>query len=281
MPELKVEIDVRSGFCGGVVRAINTAEKHLDSCGMLCSLGEIVHNEEELSRLGAKGLVPVASLSDVPEGAKVLIRAHGVPPEIYAEAESRSLEVVDCTCPVVLRLQKSIREAPGKVLIFGKHGHPEVQGLVGQTSGAVVFQDLAQLQDILPGLDRNLRYDLFSQTTMSPSAYLKACELLSQVLPELVVHKTICSQVASRHDELESFAAGHDVVVFVSGSHSSNGRVLFDLCRSVNPRTYMAGDADAIDPAWFKDGDSVGISGATSTPRWLLERVAAALENLH
>lgn len=278
---LKVEIDAHSGFCGGVVRAITTAEKHLQSGSRLYSLGEIVHNEEELSRLGSKGLVPAASLEDIPEGECVLIRAHGVPPGIYEQARGRSLEVIDCTCPVVLRIQKSIREASGKVLIFGKHGHPEVQGLVGQKEGAVVFQNLEQLEALLPALDKTLSYDLFSQTTMSPVEYAAACELLLSALPGLTVHHTICSQVASRHAELEGFARSHDVVLFVSGSHSSNGRVLCDLCRSVNPRTYHVGGPEDIAPSWFSPGDSVGVSGATSTPRWLLERVAAEVENLH
>lgn len=278
---LKVGIDPHSGFCGGVVRAITTAEKCLEEGKRLYSLGEIVHNEEELGRLSKKGLVPVLSLEDIPAGSKVLIRAHGVPPSVYDEARSRGLDILDCTCPVVLRIQKMIREASGRILIFGKHGHPEVQGLVGQTDRAVVFQNLDQLRELIPGLDRDESYEVFSQTTMSPVDYALACGILKEALPDITVHETICLQVASRHRELSEFAKANDVVIFVSGIHSSNGRVLGEFCRSVNPRTYRVGGPDDLDPSWFKPGDKVGVSGATSTPKWLLEQVARATENLH
>ena len=288
---LKVEIDVNAGFCGGVIRAITTSEKYLAGNERLYSLGAIVHNEEELKRLGALGLIPVGSVAEVPVGEPVLVRAHGVPPSVYAEAESRGLEVIDCTCPVVLKLQKDIRESyarlggRGQIVIFGKVGHPEVLGLVGQVGGdAVVVENLAQLQEyVSSGVVRtDADIEVFSQTTKSPVEYEAIQEWLkAAVKGNLTVHRTICSQVASRHRLLSEFAAGHDVIVFVSGRTSSNGKVLSELCRSCNPRTYHIASLSELGPAWFRPGDSVGVSGATSTPKWLLERVAQAIENLH
>ena len=280
---LKVEIDSHSGFCGGVIRAIDTAERYLAMQeGGLYSLGDIVHNEEELARLGAKGLSAVEpdGLDTVPAGSTVLIRAHGVAPEIYKGLKERGLEVIDCTCPVVLNIQKQIRESLGRVLIFGKQGHPEVLGLVGQKDDAVVFNSLEQLDDVLGGFSADDIVDVFSQTTMSPSEYEKACRIIMARLPEAVIHNTICRQVASRHRELTAFAALHDVIVFVTGSHSSNGKVLCDLCRSCNARTWRIGGPEDIRSEWFRPGDFVGVSGATSTPKWILEQVAAAIENL-
>lgn len=287
---LKVEIDPNSGFCGGVIRAISTAERELSSGGRLFSLGAIVHNEEELSRLGSLGLSPVASIAEVPEGESVLIRAHGVAPSVYREARERGLKVVDCTCPVVLKLQRDIRAAyermdgDGHIVIFGKIGHPEVLGLVGQTDGsALVVENLDQLKALVDSGDFSLdkRVELFSQTTKSPSEYAQMHHWLSQrVKGPLEVHRTICSQVASRHKLLTEFALGHDVVVFVSGKTSSNGKVLRDLCRRCNARTYHISSEAELDSSWFRPEDFVGVSGATSTPRWLLERVASVIENL-
>ena len=282
---LKVEIDANAGFCGGVIRAITTSEKYLSTNDRLYSLGAIVHNEEELSRLGALGLVPVASVTEVPEGEPVLVRAHGVPPQVYEDARARGLQVIDCTCPVVLKLQKDIREASGQIIIFGKVGHPEVLGLVGQVGGrAVVVENLVQLKECVAGGSVSTAADteLFSQTTKSPVEYEELIAWLSaQMTGTLKVHRTICSQVASRHRLLSEFAENHDVIVFVSGRTSSNGKVLRDLCLSCNPRTYHVSSPDGLDPSWFRPGDTVGVSGATSTPKWLLERVAAAIENLH
>lgn len=282
---LKVEIDANAGFCGGVIRAITTSEKYLSTNDRLYSLGAIVHNEEELSRLGALGLVPVASVTEVPEGEPVLVRAHGVPPQVYEDARARGLQVIDCTCPVVLKLQKDIREASGQIIIFGKVGHPEVLGLVGQVGGrAVVVENLVQLKECVAGGSVSTAADteLFSQTTKSPVEYEELIAWLSaQMTGTLKVHRTICSQVASRHRLLSEFAENHDVIVFVSGRTSSNGKVLRDLCLRCNPRTYHVSSPDGLDPSWFRPGDTVGVSGATSTPKWLLERVAAAIENLH
>ncbi|MBO4467091.1 MAG: 4-hydroxy-3-methylbut-2-enyl diphosphate reductase [Bacteroidales bacterium] len=286
---LKVETDPGSGFCGGVIRAISRAEEFLSSGGRLYSLGAIVHNEAELSRLADRGLVKVRSLADVPSGASVLIRAHGEPPATYAAASERSLEVIDCTCPVVLRLQDHIREAysrlhsdghHGTVIIFGRVGHAEVLGLLGQVGGdAVVVEDASMLTSALENgkIDLSQPIEIFSQTTKSPSEYQEICQMLRASGASVTVHDTICGQVAGRHSRLEAFAASHDAIVFVSGKASSNGKVLSDLCRKVNPRTYMVGGPAEIDPAWFHGLSTVGVCGATSTPQWLLEQVARAI----
>ncbi len=284
-----VEIDSQSGFCGGVIRAISRAERFLQESDHLYSLGAIVHNEAELDRLGAEGLRTVASVPDVPEGETVLIRAHGEPPSTYAEARRRGLSVIDCTCPVVLKLQEHIREAyarlhadslHGTLIIFGKIGHAEVLGLLGQVDGdAIVVENRAMLEDALPDIDFSQPVEIFSQTTKSPSEYADICDLVRSLGNRVTVHDTICAQVANRHERLSAFARAHDLILFVAGEASSNGKVLFDLCRSVNSRSHRIGSADDIDPAWIRDGDRVGICGATSTPKWLLEEVAAAVRN--
>lgn len=289
---LKVETDPGSGFCGGVIRAISRAEEFLSSGGRLYSLGAIVHNEAELARLADRGLVKVSSLADVPTGASVLIRAHGEPPATYAAASERSLEVIDCTCPVVLRLQDHIREAysrlhsdghHGTVIIFGRVGHAEVLGLLGQVGGdAVVVEDASMLTSALENgkIDLSQPIEIFSQTTKSPSEYQEICAMLRSFGASVTVHDTICGQVAGRHSRLEAFAASHDAIVFVSGKASSNGKVLSDLCRNVNPRTYLVGGPSEIDPFWFRGLSTVGVCGATSTPQWLLEQVAGAIAAL-
>ncbi len=346
---LQVEIERHSGFCGGVIRAISRAEKFLEEFPgrRLYSLGDIVHNEAELRRLGEKGLVTIdkEGLMNIPTPASetLLIRAHGEPPQTYSLASGLGLTVIDCTCPVVLRLQKSIREAyervkpaGGQIIIFGKIGHAEVLGLLGQVGGdAVVIENMQMLLSALEDgsilTDKPL--EIFSQTTKSPVEYSEICRVLSEALPcfgtpafrhvgtstssvtdepcratvgesveprlvshveprlvssveprlvsqaGLTVHNTICSQVASRHEELTGFAMKHDVIIFVSGASSSNGKVLFDLCKSRNPRTYHISDSPELMPDWFANGDKVGVCGATSTPRWLLEQVAEAISN--
>ena len=286
---LPVEIDPRSGFCGGVIRAIGKAEDFLSSGARpLYSLGAIVHNEAELERLGRKGLVTVGSadMERLSPGSSLLIRAHGEPPETYARAERAGLRLIDCTCPVVLRLQRSIREAwlrlhadghRGNLLLFGKIGHAEVLGLVGQTDGgALVVENLAMLEEAVAvgRIDLSEPVEIFSQTTKNPDEYAALCDRLRTLTSRLTVHDTICTQVAMRHRQLAEFARSHDVVLFVAGASSSNGQVLFDLCRSANPRTYRVASAAEIDPAWFRPDDRVGVSGATSTPKWLLESVA-------
>ena len=282
---MTVEIDRNSGFCGGVIRAIDGAERLLAEGGPLFSLGAIVHNEAELGRLREKGLRTVDSLQSVQgNGRTLLIRAHGEPPQTYRIAEEMGWKVVDFTCPVVLKIQKSIREAraakkDGQIVIFGKIGHAEVLGLVGQVDGdASVVENLHQLQESIASgkIDLNRPVDIFSQTTKSPVEYEELCTSLAGRMASpglLTVHNTICRQVASRHDELSEFARVHDVVVFVSGRESSNGRVLSGLCKSVNPRTYVVGNASELDPSWFSPDDNVGVCGATSTPKWLLEEL--------
>ena len=287
---VSVEIDSGSGFCGGVIRAITRAEDFLASHPRMYSLGDIVHNEAELARLRERGLVTVNSLSEVPEGETVLIRAHGEPPGTYEEAKRRRLEVVDCSCPVVLQLQKRIRESyallhdgnvHGQVIIFGRVGHAEVLGLLGQVDGdALVVENEAMLLRAMDKLDFDQPMEIFSQTTKSPSEYADICRLLKKRGARLIVHDSICAQVANRHERLLTFAREHDVILFVSGRASSNGKVLSDLCSSVNARTHVIGSTDEIHPAWFKDRDRVGICGATSTPKWLLEEVASAVRDL-
>ena len=289
---VRVEIDPHSGFCGGVIRAIAAAEDFLDGNGELYSLGAIVHNEEELSRLGRKGLITVGKdfLRQDGRGKTLLIRAHGEPPETYAQAAGSGFNVIDCTCPVVLQLQRRIREAYGRIretggtlIIFGKIGHAEVLGLLGQVGGdAVVVEHLPMLEEAIAG--GRVRLDgpveVFSQTTKSPTEYAVLCARLQELMPDaglLKVHDTICSQVAMRHKHLTEFASAHDVIIFVSGASSSNGKVLSDLCRSVNPRTWLVGGPEEIQPSWFEGSDSVGVCGATSTPKWLLEEVASAI----
>ena len=295
---LSVEIDPHSGFCGGVIRAIGSAERFLAGhpCRRLYSLGAIVHNEEELARLSGRGLVPV-SREDLPalaaeKGASLLIRAHGEPPATYAQADRLGLHLVDCTCPVVLKLQRDIVAAhrrlhdggkAGQVVIFGRIGHAEVLGLVGQVDGdAVVVEDVEMLERFLQDgtLRRDGRVELFSQTTKSPEEYVRIRSVLSAALSDpadLTVHDTICSQVAQRHENLSAFALAHDVVIFVSGRSSSNGQVLSALCKSLNDRTYRISSEADLQAGWFRPGDRVGVSGATSTPKWLLEQIAARI----
>ena len=294
---MTVGIDPHSGFCGGVIRAISTAEEFLDAgAGRLYSLGAIVHNEEELARLESRGLVTLDKddLASPAEGETLLIRAHGEPPQVYERLRQSGIRVIDCTCPVVLGLQKKIREAHarvapvgGQVVLFGKIGHPEVLGLEGQVreGGVIVVENVEQLQERLG--DGSIRPDhdieLFSQTTMSPEGYVAVRTSLQAAMrgASLTVHDTICQQVASRHRELQEFARSHDVVIFVSGRESSNGKVLCELCRRVNPRTWHIGYADELQRDWFHPDDRVGVCGATSTPKWLLEEVAGAIKNLH
>ena len=287
---VSVEIDPGSGFCGGVIRAISQAERFLGERDHLFSLGAIVHNEAEFDRLGAEGLRTVAAISDIPEGETVLIRAHGEPPRTYSDARSRGLAVIDCTCPVVLQLQRRIREAyarlhedglQGTLLIFGKIGHAEVLGLLGQVDGdAIVVENLSMLEGVLPGIDFSQPVEIFSQTTKSPSEYAEICARVRSLGSCVTVHDTICAQVANRHERLADFARAHDVILFVAGEASSNGKVLFDLCLNANPRSYRIGSTTDISPTWIHDGDRVGVCGATSTPKWLLEQVAEAVHSL-
>lgn len=301
---LTVDIDPSSGFCAGVIKAISTAEQYLrehklaadEFAPVLYSLGAIVHNDEELARLGEMGLRRIDSLADlspeipsaspVPERkfspvTPVLIRAHGEPPQTYREAAKAGIPLIDCTCPVVIRLQNSIREAwqrleprKGTLLIFGKKGHAEVLGLLGQTDGKALIVENAEQLDALE-LPVEGEVEIFSQTTKSPVEYETVCRKLRERVGEgrLTVHDTICKQVSSRHKSLADFAISHDIIIFVSGKSSSNGKVLFDLCRSCNPRSYALSSGSGLEAKWFREGDRVGVCGATSTPKWLLESI--------
>lgn len=287
--QVTVEIDEHSGFCFGVVTAIDKAEDVLHREGTLYCLGDIVHNSSEMERLHIKGLETVtheslASLHDT----RVLLRAHGEPPSTYRMARRNNIEIVDATCPVVLRLQKRIKKAyddtahlpsPPLILIYGKPGHAEVNGLVGQTDGtAVVIQHEADLD----GVDLNRDVLLYSQTTKSIEGFRAIVQAIRarKTKGTFQYFDTICRQVSSRMDHLRSFAADHDVIIFVSGRKSSNGRVLFAECRNVCPRSYLVSSADEIDPEWIRAATRIGICGATSTPRWLMNNVRTHLLQL-
>jgi 4-hydroxy-3-methylbut-2-enyl diphosphate reductase len=296
---ITVDIDKNSGFCAGVIRAIGKAEEFLkENNTRLYSLGAIVHNDSELERLMNQGLVTIDK-DDLDEmvdakGEVLLIRAHGEPPQTYEQAEALGFQIIDCTCPVVLKLQQRIREAYGKhleagegqIVIFGKPGHAEVLGLVGQTDGnAVVVENLLMLEKAVEdGLIRlDVATDIFSQTTKSPAEYSMLCNRFGEMLGEgrLTIHDTVCSQVATRHERLSKFAMEHDIIIFVAGKASSNGKVLCDLCKSLNIRTYHIDSVSEVKREWFRADDRVGICGATSTPKWLLEEVAGIVLDLN
>ncbi len=288
MPETpRIEIDADSGFCFGVVTAIRKAEEELRDGGSLYCLGDIVHNSNEVDRLVAKGLRTITH-SDLAtlSGCKVLLRAHGEPPSTYELARERGIEIIDATCPVVLQLQKRIKSAydstralpnPPLILIYGKPGHAEVNGLVGQTGGtAVVVQGV----DDLEGLDLERDILLYSQTTKSLSGFQAVIEEIRRRKRsgEFRYFDTICRRVSGRLPRIREFAASHEVILFVSGRKSSNGQALFEQCREVNPRSYFISDATEIDATLFADVKSIGICGATSTPRWLMEEVASEVQ---
>ena len=283
--KIRVEIDPRSGFCHGVVRAVEQAENYLKYSPRLYSLGAIVHNTGELERLKKEGL-EIVSIEDVKKlhDDVILVRAHGEPPGTYSLARQNRLQVIDCTCPVVLKLQQRVREtwerirqAGGQVVIFGKEGHAEVNGLVGQTGGEAI---VVSRPGDLARIDFSRPVALFSQTTKDPDEFRRIADSIRAQRPDAEVYDTICRQVAQRHQSLVEFARNHSVILFVSGRESSNGKVLCDLCRSVNPRTWHLENAAQIDPAWFRDGDTVGICGATSTPKWQLEEIFIYLQRI-
>lgn len=279
MMNLRVHIDQHSGFCFGVVYAIEMAEEILDEQGYLYCLGDIVHNDEEVNRLTNKGLriIDHEELKTLKD-EKVLIRAHGEPPSTYELAINNNLTLIDASCPVVLKLQNRIKNSYDKdetIYIYGKHGHAEVIGLLGQTSNnAVVFQDINELD--LDTLPKNLT--LYSQTTKSTDKFYEINDILREKGITVNTNDTICRQVSNRDKELRDFADKFDKIVFVSGTKSSNGKVLYNVCKEKNPNTYFVSNAEQVDPAWFNENDSVGICGATSTPMWLMEDVKNRLE---
>jgi 4-hydroxy-3-methylbut-2-enyl diphosphate reductase len=278
--QLKVTIDQDSGFCFGVVYAIDMAEDILAEDGYLYCLGDIVHNDEEVDRLKAKGLRIIGHDDLVNlSNEKVLIRAHGEAPETYKIALENNITLIDASCPVVLKLQNRIKtsfDANEEIVIFGKHGHAEVIGLQGQTDNqALVFQDIAELDT----MELPQKFTLYSQTTKSTAKFYQIKEELLQRGYEIKANDTICRQVSNRDRDLPEFAVKYDKIVFVSGKKSSNGKILFEVCHKYNPNTCFISSVDEIDYSVFSPGDTIGIAGATSTPMWLMEEVKTALEN--
>jgi 4-hydroxy-3-methylbut-2-enyl diphosphate reductase len=288
---LNVTIDKFSGFCWGVVRTIDIAEQELAEGEELYSLGDIIHNPVEIRRLGEKGLktVTTAGLEKL-KGKKVLIRAHGEPPSTFKRAEELGLTIIDATCPVVTKVQERIRRfyTDGyQVVIFGKKDHAEVIGLVGQTNGeAIVLKSTDEIEKI--ALDR--RTVLFSQTTMDKATFYRLKEELQKRVKELVVGSiedeaiefhakdTICGQVSGRDKKIREFAASNDIVIFVAGRTSSNGKVLYDIAKEANPKTFFVETVSELSTSWFHGVTNVGITGATSTPQWLMEKVKQEIE---
>lgn len=284
-----IEIDNGSGFCFGVTTAISKAEEELDKTGHLYCLGDIVHNSNEVERLKHKGLETITheqlrQLHDV----KVLLRAHGEPPETYEIARRNNIEIIDATCPVVLQLQRRINksynlEQPDgsqpQVVIYGKRGHAEVNGLVGQTQGnALVIESLDEIDKI--DFSRNIY--LYSQTTKSLQGFKAIVEEIKNRIGDSVEFKsfdTICRSVANRIPQIRQFAARHELILFVCGSKSSNGKILFAECLDANPNSHMISNETEIDPQWLQGKESIGICGATSTPRWLMNKVKIFVEN--
>lgn len=277
----KIEIDKGSGFCFGVVTAIHKAEEELAKGETLYCLGDIVHNSREVERLKAMGLITInheefKRLRNV----KVLLRAHGEPPETYSIARKNNIEIIDATCPVVLRLQKRIRQGyladsgeEKQIVIYGKSGHAEVLGLVGQTDGkAIVIEKAEEAKK----LDFNKSIRLFSQTTKSLDEFREIVEYIKlHISPKATFeyYDTICRQVANRMPQLREFASAHDLIFFVSGKKSSNGKMLFEECLKVNPNSHLIDNADEIAPSTLRNVTSIGICGATSTPKWLMENI--------
>ncbi len=281
---MKVEIDNESGFCFGVVRAINEAERALQS-GAIASLGDIVHNRVEVQRLEKLGLQTI-SREQIPTiaGKRMLIRAHGEPPRTYSLAKEYGIEVIDATCPVVAALQRKVKDAyrkmcevGGTVVILGKRGHAEVVGLTGQVDErAIVVESEENLQQV----DFARPIYFLSQTTQSIEKFNHLAEVMRLRLPTpdmLTVDDTICRRVSSREGHLREFASQHDVVIFVCGRKSSNGKVLYDICRGANEWSYNIEEASELRSEWFEGAESVGICGATSTPKWLMEIIASAI----
>lgn len=280
-----IEIDKNSGFCFGVVEAIRKVEETLQTQGVLYCLGDIVHSDAEVERLTKKGLVTIDhEYYFTMKDATVLLRAHGEPPSTYEYARKNNIRLIDATCPVVLRLQQRIRSGHEsdnhtQFVIFGKKGHAEVNGLVGQTNGEAIVIESA---DEIDKIDFTRPIELYSQTTKD----LEGFHLLAKALKERAInipvniHDTVCRQVANRIPAIRTFSARFGLIIFVSGQKSSNGKMLYDICKSVNPNSKFISSIQEIDPQWIENVDSVGICGATSTPKNLLEEVASAVQIL-
>jgi 4-hydroxy-3-methylbut-2-en-1-yl diphosphate reductase len=285
---MKITIDKKSGFCFGVLNAIKKAEDELASEGTLYCLGDIVHNGAEVKRLNNRGMKTISREEFYTmKNCRVLIRAHGEPPETYNYARANNIELIDATCPIVLNIQKKIRssceklsEVNGQLVIFGKPGHAEVEGLNGQTGHkAIVIQSKEEVDKI----DFSRPVVLYSQTTKPLDEFREIADIISFRTRGNVpvdIKDTVCRQVSNRAPHLEKFAADHEVIVFVSGKKSSNGAVLFAACKKINARSYIVADTSEIEPEWFAGVESVGVCGATSTPQWLMEEVAGYIESI-
>ncbi len=290
---MKVTIDKVSGFCFGVINAIQTAEKELNESPHLYCLGDIVHNGMEVKRLTNIGLEVIThDVFKQLHDCKVLIRAHGEPPETYRIAKENNITLIDASCPIVLKLQKRVKigyeemkKIGGQILIYGKAGHAEVNGLVGQTDNTAIVIDK---DEDLNKVDFTKPIRLYSQTTKSIEGLARVVELIKNKLIEkntdadfdFVANDTICRQVSNRTKELKEFSGNFEVIIFVSGKKSSNGMYLFDLCKSVNTRSYLVSEPQDINPEWFKGINNVGVCGSTSTPMWLMEEIAAYIYNI-
>ena len=290
---MKINIDQNSGYCFGVEYAIQMAEDEVDGNGQLYCLGDIVHNDMEVRRLQEKGLKVIdrEELQNLFD-CKVLIRAHGEPPETYKTALENNIILIDASCPVVLKLQNRVKHAydnmmdhDGQVVIYGKEGHAEVIGLTGQTKEAAI---IISTDKDLNKIDFTRPITLFSQTTKSTKGFYEIKKLIEDKIKEdnrdpenfiLEAHDSICRQVSNREPNMERFSTDNDVIIFVSGKKSSNGKALFTICQKTNPRSYFVENEIELDPAWFGDQDSVGICGATSTPMWLMEKVSDQIKS--
>lgn len=287
---MHIEIDKDSGFCFGVTTAIHKAEEQLANSETLFCLGDIVHNGRECERLRRMGLQTVGH-ADLPNirNSKVLLRAHGEPPQTYQQARQNGVQLIDATCPVVLHLQRRIKaeyDADAthrrQIVIYGKNGHAEVVGLVGQTNGtAIVIENMEDAQK----LDFTRPISLYSQTTKSLQGfqqlvdYISAQTTMAGTFSQFRYFDTICRQVANRIPNIRTFARQHDVILFVCGKKSSNGKILFNECMQVNPRSHTVESPSEIDFSWFANAESVGICGATSTPKWLMEQCQQAIQS--
>lgn len=287
---MKVVIDPDSGFCFGVNRAIQTAENELKAGKPVYCLGEMVHNQVQMDQLKSKGLriITHANLHHV-KGETVMIRAHGEPPETFLLAKELGIKLIDATCPIVGKLQEKIfksysadASAEVQIVIYGKPGHAEVVGLSGNAGNKAI---IVSGEDDFLHIDFSRPIHLYSQTTMDGEGYLKIAEAIQQQMhargnTDLVIQKSVCKQVSGRAPALRAFAARHDVIIFVSGKNSANGKYLFGICREVNEKSYLVGNTADIDSNWFSGAKSAGISGATSTPGWLIEEVAGFIRQI-
>jgi len=278
---MQVEIDQNSGFCFGVVYAIEMAEDHLKAHGELYCLGDIVHNDKEVERLERMGLkiIDYEAFRQLRD-ATVLIRAHGEPPETYRIALENNIQLIDASCPVVLKLQNRVRSAydeDRQIVILGKHGHAEVNGLIGQTQHEAI---VVTSEEDVEKLDLSGPVSLFSQTTKSTQLLYRVKEQMEKKTDDLKFNDTICRQVSNREPELRKFSARHDVIIFVSGKKSSNGKALYGTCKAVNPQSYFISGPEELQPEWVRRAESVGICGATSTPMWLMEQVAQKVQQV-